>query len=176
MKSLQNPVTKVSADGKKCTVEFDIIEKDFTQFLVQRVTVGHLSKENMRHPRQVQISEEAVFVKAFGNGMAFPIDDVIKIASVVEPKTSFAPVFKKTENPLTVQIASELNPDFQWEICGNVQAPNNVKINRPDEKWIKIDGATSASLDPSKVKSNQWVRCIASSEAGSMASNPTLIK
>ena len=71
MKSLQNPVTKVSADGKKCTVEFDIIEKDFTQFLVQRVTVGHLSKENMRHPRHVQISEEAVFVKALAMAWLF---------------------------------------------------------------------------------------------------------
>jgi len=176
MKTLVNPLTKISADGKKCTVEFDIIEKEFTQFLVQRVTVGHLSKENMRHPRHVQISEEAVFVKAFGNGMAFPIDDVIKIASIVEPKTSFAPVFKKTENPLTAEVASELNPDFQWEICGNVSAPNNPKINRADGKWLKIEGATSASLDPSKVQKNQWVRCVASSEAGSMASNPSLIK
>jgi len=176
MKTLQNPITKISADGKKATVEFDIVEKEFTPFLVQRVTVGHLNPENMRHPRHVQISEQAVFVKGNGIGMAFPIDDVIKIASVVEPKTSFAPVFKKTTSSLTVEITSELNPDFQWEICGNVSAPNNSKINMPDGKWIKIEGATSASLDPAKVKSGQWVRCWASSEAGGMASNPTLIK
>lgn len=176
MKSLQNPKTTISADGKKCTVEFDIAEKQFTPFLIQRVTIGHLNPANMRHPRHVQISEEAVFVKAFGNGMAFPIDDVVKIASVVEPKTSFAPVFKKTQNPLTVEIASELNPDFQWQTCGNKAAPNNPKLNFPDENWVKIDSATSATLDPTKVKSGQWVRCWASSEAGGMASHPVLIK
>ncbi len=173
MKTLINPQTTISADGKKCTVEFDIVEKEFSPFLVQRVTIGHLNPKNMRHPRHVQISEEAIFVKAFGNGMAFPIDDVVQMASVIEPKTSFAPVFKKSENPFTVEIASELNPDFQWQVCEDVSAG---KQHRPNGEWKDIEGQKTITLDQKTVSKNQWIRCVASSEAGSMASNPIQVK
>jgi len=174
MKSIKNPKVTVSADGKSGSMTFDIVDQQYTPFLIQRVTVGHLNPLNLRHPRHVQISEEAVFVKAFGNGFAFPLDDIVAVATAIEPKTSFAPVFQKNTNPLVAQVASELNPDFQWEVCGNSPAPNNA--NYPDNKWIKIEGATSSSLDPSKVKSGQWVHCIASSEAGSVTSNPVQVK
>jgi hypothetical protein len=177
MKTLLRPKTTVSEDGKTATIVCDIADVQFSEILAQRVTVGHVNPIHMAHPRHVQISNEAIFVKAFNVGFAMPIDDIVSIASVVEPRTTFAPQFRKSTDSLTVQIASELDPDFQWEVSDDYNPrPLGHKEVRAVATWAKIDGQTTKTLDPTKVKSGQWVRCIASSEAGSMASNPVQIK
>ena len=164
MKTLTNSKVTISDDGKTATIVADISDVKFDMVLMQRVTIGHLNPANMRHPRHVQISNEAVFVKAFGNGFAIPLDDIVAIAAAVEPKTSFAPVFKKSTSDLTVEISSELNPDFQWQASAD------------GKTWNDIAGQTSKTLDPKTVSTGQLVRCVASSDAGSMASNPIKIK
>jgi|ERR1700722_9493418 len=186
MKTLQGVKTTMSADGKSVTITADIIEKDFPQFMVQRVTVGHLNPANMAHPRHIQVSGDALYIKSFGNGVALSLDSLVAIAAVIEPKTSFAPVLKKlTADSLTVQISTELNPDFQWQISDDAfpkakiptpRPPSGTKLVAPPAVWTDIEGQTTATLDPSKVKKGQWVRCVASSEAGSMTSNPVQIK
>ena len=166
MKTLSN--VKASVKDGKLTLTADIVEKQFTPFLIQRVTIGHLNPKNIRHPRHVQISNEAIFVKAFGNAFAMEIDDIVAIACAVEPKTSFAPLFHsqpKSEN-LTAEVCSELDPDFQWQVSDKIDSTVN---------WSNIEGQTTKALDKSKVKANQWVRLIAHSESGSMASNPVQI-
>jgi len=164
MKTLTNSKVTISDDGKTATIVADISDVKFDMVLMQRVTIGHLNPANMRHPRHVQISNEAVFVKAFGNGFAIPLDDIVAIAAAVEPKTSFAPVFKKSASDLTVEISSELNPDFQWQASAD------------GKTWNDIACQTSKTLDPQTVSAGQLVRCVASSDAGSMASNPIKIK
>lgn len=167
MKTLNNVKSEVK-DGK-LTLTADIIEKDFSQFLVRRITIGHVNPDKMSHVRHVQVSDEAIFLKlpATKFGVAIEIEDFVSIATAIEPKTSFAPVFKRQKNPLTIEIGSELKPDFQWQVSDEI----NSKAD-----WKDIEGQKSATLEPSTVKSGQWVRCIASSEAGAMPSLPIQIK
>jgi len=186
MKTLINEKAIVSKDGKSVTITADIIEKDYPQWMVQRVTVGHLNPVNIAHPRHVQISGDAVFIKGGGTSVAFSNDGLVAIAAAIEPKTSFAPVIRKlTPENLTVQIDSELSPDFQWQISDDAfpkpkiptpRPPSGTKLVAPPAVWANIEGQTVATLDPSKVTKGQWVRCVASSEAGSMTSNPVQIK
>jgi len=177
MKNISNPKIKVSADGKTATITVDIKEIDFDRNFVQRVTVGHVHPDNMAWPRHAQISHDAFFLTAFGNGMNITIEDFAKIAAAIEPKSTYPPKFNNSNDPLTVEIASELSPDFQWEVADKETI--EIEKNRHREQlaeWKPISGATSKTLDKSLVKSGQFVRCIASSEAGKMASNPVQIK
>ena len=156
MKALKNIQTIVK-DGK-VTITADIGEQEF-RFPCQQVTVGYLNPNNMAWPRHIQLSGEAIFVKAYGNGMAISNEDLVKIASVVEPKTSFSPLFKSmpTPNTLTAEIISELNPDLQWQQSVD------------DKEWTNIEGATSATLDRTNIAAGTFVRCVASSESGATA-------
>jgi len=166
MKTLSNVQTTVK-DGK-VTITADIIDQKF-DFPVQQVTIGHFNPANMTWPRHIQLSHEAVFVKAFGNGFAIIQDDLVKIAAKVEPKTSFPPKFayNPDNKSLTAEVCSEIDPDFSWEVSDSI---------RPNEsKWTLIEGENSITLNKEKVKTGQFVRCIASSEAGSMTSNPVLV-
>lgn len=167
MKKLTNVVSKV-VDGK-LTVTADVTEcaaGDY-RFPVQQVSIGYLSDKNHQWPRHIQLSGEATFVKAFGNGMAINHDDLVSIAAVVEPKTSFPPVFKKRIPDYTVEIDTELDPDFQWQVSDSIDTK---------QSWKDIAGQTTKTLDKSTVPPGKWVRCVASSEAGSMTSNPVIVK
>jgi len=164
MKRLAN--IKSTAVNGKVTITADIEEFRFEQ-PVQQVTVGYLNPANMSWPRHCQLSHEAFFVKAFGQGVGIMLDDLVAIASVVEPKTSFPPVVKdKLDDSLTVDIISELNPDLQWEVSDEIGEAQN---------WKKIEGATTSIFDKTKVKSGQFVRCMASSEAGYVTTNPVMV-
>lgn len=179
MKTLISPKTVVAADGKSVTITLRIEDVEFNPFFVQRQTVGHLSPNNMAHPRHIQVSHEAVFIKSYGYAMAITNDTLVEIAAIIEPKTTFKPVFKKSNEPLTVEIASELNPDFQWQESDRIKPipVEGGKGLKPIEPvWKNIEGQTTKTLDPTKVNKGQYVRCIASSQAGSMASNPVQIK
>lgn len=165
MKKLIN-VTSAVTNGK-ITITADIADTDKGEFRfpVQQTTVGWINPLNMRWPRHVQISGEATFVKANGSGMAILHDDLVAIAALVEPKTSFPPVFKKSD--LTVEVASELNPSYQWQVSDKIDA---------SQSWSNINGQISATLDKSSIKAGQFVRCVASNDSGSMISNPTQVK
>jgi hypothetical protein len=167
MKKLINTVTVIK-DGK-ATITGDVIEAQPHEFRfpVQQASVGYLNEANMRWPRHLQISNEAFFIKAFGNGLAIPADEMVKIASILEPKTTFPPVVNKISTDLEVDLASELDPDFQWQVSDKVDK---------DADWKNIEGETKKNLDKSKVKSGQFVRLIISSEAGSVTSNFVLVK
>lgn len=153
MKTLTN--VKIQVKDGKVTLTADIEDKAFS-FPVQQVTVGYLNPENMKWPRHIQLSHEAVFVKAFGNGFAISQDDLVRLAAAVEPKTSYAPVFKKTEN-LTVEISSELDPELQWQVSERID-----KL----QQWVDIPGEKSASLSRKPELVGKFVRCRASSDAG----------
>jgi hypothetical protein len=169
MKKLTNCISTVK-DGK-LTFTADIVEADANEFRfpVQQTTVGYINPLNMKWPRHIQVSSEATFVKAFGNGMAISHDDLVEMAAKVEPKTSFPPLFKtqpKSES-LTVEISSELNPDFQWQLSATID--NTAS-------WTNISGATSSTLCKTNLPQGVWVRCVAKSDAGSMTSNPVQIQ
>ena len=163
MKRLFNFQSKL--ENGKITITADIDDYKFEQ-PVQQVTVGHFNPDNLNWPRHVQLSHEAFFIKAFGNGVGIMIDDLVDLATLVEPKTSFPPKLDKLDSSLKVSVCSEIEPSYQWQVSDNID-------NRA--KWTDIDGATTSELDRTKVKVGQFVRVIASSDAGSMTSNPAIV-
>lgn len=164
MKILKN--IQVSIASGKVTITGDAVEAEKYQFAnpVQQVTIGYLNPLNMQWPRHCQLSHEAFFVKAFGNGVGIMLDDLVKIAALIEPKTSFPPKSKgKLDNTLTVEFDSELNPSLQWQ-----QSDDGLT-------WENIEGATTNVLDKTKIGIGKVVRCVASSEAGATATNTIMI-
>jgi len=159
MKKLGNTTCTIK-DGK-VTITGDIEDFKFEQ-PVQQVTVGYLNTDNFHWPRHCQLSHEAFFVKAFGNGVGIMLDDLVKIASIIEPKTSYPPIASKLDNTLTVDINSELQPDLQWEVSDD------------GKDWKPIEGAKSNTLDKTNY-AKKFVRLVASSEAGSVTTNPVLV-
>ena len=175
MKKLTN--VKCTATGNKITICADIVEADAGEFRfpAQRTTVGYLHEANPNWPRHVQVSNEAIFVKSAQNGLAITLDDFVSIATCAEPKTASPPVLVKVQD-LTAEISSELNPDFQWQVSDNPRPiADKPSTPPPQPVWTDIKGATVKTLDKAMVKSGQWVRCIISSESGSLTSNPIKI-
>ena len=166
MKALSN--VQVSVKDGKVTMTADIIEKTF-EFPVQRVTVGWLHPTNPRHPRSIQISQEAFFVKAFGEGFAFEHEDLVALAAAVNPKTAAPPMLTRDiKEDLIADVGSELHPDFQWQY-GVIPA---TKGGGP-LIWQDIAGQTSKSLPPDAIPQNAYaVRAVIKSDAGSITSNP----
>lgn len=167
MKTLAN--IKCSVVSGKLTIIADIIESQNGEFRfpVQQTTVPFINLLNPRWPRHVQISNEAVFVKASGCSFAIPLQGLIDIAASAEPRTSFPPVFNKQPKDLTAEISSELDPDLQWQVSDAIDK---------NEKWTDLVGQNTKTLDKAAVKKGQFVRLIASSEAGCMHSKPILIQ
>ncbi len=158
----------VTIKNGKGFMTFDIVEaapSDF-RFPVQQTTVGWLNPANLRWPRHIQLSSEAVFVKSANGGMAITNDDLVALAALVEPKTSFPPFYKTFPTPqsLTVDFSTELEPKLQWQ-------SSNSPL--PESEWTDIEGETKPTLEnPPKGK---YVRCVASSDAGRTATPPVRV-
>ena len=167
-KTLSNPQSKVSEDGKSITITADLTDAEYSMILAQRVTIGHFNPKNMNHVRHVQISNEAMFVKAYWKGVAFDADALVAIATAIEPKTSFAPVFDKSDDPTKAIVISELPVTLAWETCTD----KSVKIN---SQWVVISGETSSMVKATLPK-GIWLRCRATNEAGTNCSLPGLTK
>lgn len=167
MKTLKNVKTTVS--NGKVTMTADIVDCP-ENFRVQQQTIIYVNPANIRHPRHIQISHEAVLVKSASGGFVMYHDDLVNLATLIEPKTSYAPVFSaltQGDQDLTVQVGSELTPDLQWQVSDDIGK---------SAVWSDVTGATGNALEKSKVKSGQFVRCKASSEAGIMFSSVTQVK
>jgi hypothetical protein len=160
MKILKN--IKASIKDGQVTITGQISEYKFDH-PVQQVTVGYLNPANMQWPRHCQLSHEAFFVKAFGNGVGIMLDDLVNLAAIIEPKTTFPPKSGSLDQTLTVHIDSELTPELQWEISDD------------GKEWSAIEGQTTNTLDKSKIEKGKIVRLRASSEAGSAYTNPVMV-
>jgi hypothetical protein len=172
MKTLSNPLITIT--GNKLTLTADIVDQQFNQILTTRVSHGHVHGEHHRHKRDIQSSSEAVFVK-YGCHGAFALtnDFLIQCAAEVEPRTSFAPVFKEGSSPKGVAVISETSAQFQWQVSDD-PTPKAVKDHTPPPPavWTDIPGATKDSLDEAAVKKGQWVRCVAVNATGKTISQP----
>jgi hypothetical protein len=158
--------TTVTVKDGIVTMTGKLVDRQFG-FPTMQQTVPFADANNARWMRHIQISQQATFVKAFGNGFGFPHEVLVKIATACEPKTSYPPVFKKGEDELVAEISSEIEPTLQWEVSDGV---------KESSVWKPIEGQTSRALDKTKVTKGQFVRLVATSEAGQMISNPVLIK
>ena len=162
MKTLINPQTTVSADGKTATIVVQIADVAFNALLTTRVTHGHINPINRAHPRRIQSSNQSVFLEAPGVKVAIPNETLAAIFSVIEPKTTFAPVLKKNKDG-TVSIISETPVTLQWQVSADAKT------------WSDIAGATSATLADGLVKLGEWKRLTATNASGKFESRPVLI-
>ena len=157
---------KSTVSGGKLTLTADIIEKDYSGFPVQQQTIVHISKQNRGHHRHMQMSQAGVVARTPGKNLGFVLEkqDFIDLATSVEPRLSYAPVASKLGTTLTVNISSELKADLQWQVSAD-----------KGKTWADIAGQTTNTLDKTTVKAGQLVRLKASSEAGEMISNSTIV-
>lgn len=164
MKTLNN--IKSSIVNGKLTLTADIVEKDYSGFPVQQQTIVHVASGNRGHHRHIQISQAGAIVRTPGKnlGVVFEKQFLVDLATDIEPRLSYAPVASKLGKELTVNIASELKPDLQWQVSAD-----NGKT------FTDISGQTTNTLDKTKVGKKNHVRLKASSEAGTMISNSTII-
>ena len=164
MKTFANK--KITVTGNKFTMTADIVEKDYSAFPVQQQTIVHVAGNNRQHHRHVQISQAGAMVKTPGKNLGFVLEkqDLVDLATAIEPRLSYAPVPSKLGKELTVNISSELTPDLQWQVSSD-----NGKT------WADIAGQKTNTLDKSSVPAKSLVRLKASSEAGTMISNSTIV-
>lgn len=174
MKYITNPKVTVAPDGKSGSLTFDIIEKDFNQILTTRVSHGYLHRDNHRHPRRIQSSNEAVFVESPYAKAAMSNEVIAEIMAAVEPFTSFPPVLKAGMKPNAVHVISELPVKFQWQMTDD-PAPKS-KDTPKEAVWNDIAGETNAHLDETKIPKGLFVRLIITNGAGKTISAPHQIK
>lgn len=159
MKTLTS--VKVTVTGDDITICGKIQDIPFNGFLVTRVSHGYLHPEHMKHPRRVQSSNQAVFVEAPGIKFAIPNEVIAQIAAAAEPKTTFAPVFKRGIKLPCVSVISEIPHKVQWQISDSQKGP-----------FSDIEGATSETLDESKVPVGKWIQCVAINATGKTTTQP----
>jgi hypothetical protein len=159
MKTLKN--ISISVSNGKTTITGDIADEDPRdhRFPSRQTTELYRNLDNPKWPRHIQLTPKGVFVKAFGNSFILKADDLVNIASRIEPKTTFPPLFRQKTGTLQVELCSELKPDLQWQVSDSLAGP-----------WTDVPGQTNPQLDQTTVKKGQFVRLKASSEAGEMAS------
>ena len=136
----------------------------------QQVTIRHQTPLHPGWVRNIQLSDQFVFVKKHGSPVVgLHVDDLIAAAVAVEPKLSFPPLF--TEFPISitvkagdsstmsVKVSSEL-PDlkYQWQFSTAL-----------DSTWVNVDGATS---DSEVFKDAGFYRCVATNGAGETTTEP----
>lgn len=163
------PISVSQSDGK-VTVEFSYGDKQYSKYNIRQVTLLHFAEGNPTWVRHVQISEEGLFVKRMGQGLALDLDEwVTKVANVLEPQLACPPKGKviKTPNLLKAEINSELNPTFQWQYAD--------KPNTPSEQWQDITGETTDILSVKPELKGKFARCFAKSDAGPLATPPVAV-
>lgn len=164
MKTFAN--IKYTITGNKITLTADIVDKDFSRYPAQHQTIVHTASGNRRHRRHFHLSEAGAIIRTPGKnlGFVFQKQDMVDLATAIEPRLSYAPVAAPIGKDLTANISSELTPDLQWQASAD-----------GGRTWTDIAGQTTKTLDRATVKAGQQVRLKASSEAGTMISNSTLV-
>lgn len=175
MKTLRS--AEISVEGDTITIKAKIVDQPFQGILITRVTHGHLNHENMRHPRRIQSSSEAVFVEAPMAKIAIPNKLVSRIAAAMEPMTSFPPKIKRESKPNEILVCSEIPVTYQWQISNNPKPiADKPHTPPPPAIWNDISGETSNIIDESKVEVGKWIRCVVKNAAGTLITVPTLRK
>lgn len=171
MKTIKNPIVTLSPDGKKVTIVCDVVWQEVNHMLTTRVSHGHLNSEHVKHPRVVQSSNTATFLKSRHGHFSMPNEVLVAIAAAVEPRTTFAPQFKRTSKPGCVECVSETPVTYQWQISDDA-FPTGTFGNVPVAVWTDIAGATSATLDENLIADKKWIRCVATNATGSTVTKP----
>jgi hypothetical protein len=159
MKTLVEP--KITVTGDSITICAKIKEMPFNGFLSTRVSHFYLHPDHLAYPRRVQSSNQAVFVESPDAKFAIPNDVVIAIAAASEPLVTFAPKFKRGVPLPKVQVISETPHSLQWQISDSALGD-----------FKDIEGATTDTLDETKVEKGKWVQCVVTNATGKTTTPP----
>lgn len=147
-------------------------------------TINHTNPANRRHPRNIQVSNEYIFVKRYGSPtVAIDVDDFVQLCCQVEPKLSWAPLFLTNVvtngNPVTIESQFEThNPELSEAdnaITYKWQRGEGHGSNWQDmQDDATFSGCQTNKLTVSKAEGAQaiLIRCVATNAAGSRSSLP----
>lgn len=150
----------------------------------RQVTINHLTTDNPRWPRNIQLSNEFIFVKRAGcPTVGMHVDDFIALCTRAEPSISWPPIFIKhviaQGSPATVEAQfNPTNPElsetdnkiaYQWQSGDN----RTVLWNDLQDNEV-FSGCTTSKLSIVNKPGDSAIvlRCIATNSAGSRASSP----
>jgi hypothetical protein len=130
----------------------------------QQVTVGHTSPLNVKWARNIQISNEFIFVKRYGCPVVgIHVDDLVALAVAAEPGLSWPPVFIKFPQSATVKTGESAT--FVVEVAtGELPTTYQWQTSTDSSTWNNLDGQTSPTLVATVA--GQY-RCVATNGAGS---------
>ena len=152
----------------------------------QQKTINHVSEDNQKWPRNIQVSDEFIFLKRFGcPTVGMPVDDFVLLCTHVEPQISWPPLFvgNKITQGEKVSIVAEFekhNPElteeqnaisYQWQLGDD----NGIKWENISDDEV-FSGCTTDTIsivnkagDRAKV-----LRCVATNSAGSRGGLPVV--
>ena len=138
----------------------------------QQITINHTSPLNLRWTRNIQLSNEFLFVKRYGcPAVGMHVDDFIALAVAAEPKLSWPPVF--TKFPQSTTIKSGESATFTIEVSiGELPTTYQWQTSVDGKTWLNIDGQTTQTVT---VKDSGWYRCVATNDSGSTSTDGAIL-
>lgn len=157
------------------------VDEDTATEPTRSVTINHVSEHNHTHPRNIQLSNEFVFVKRYGSAtVGIHVDDLIQLLTSIEPSLSWPPKFIKNVmtqgDTVTVEAQFEShNPELTTE--QNAIAYKWQQREHPSVKWSDItEGGIFSDVTTNKISVKNSaeipsveIRCVATNAAGSQA-------
>jgi len=138
----------------------------------QQITIGHISPLNLRWARNIQVSNEFIFVKRYGSPVVgMHVDDFMALAVAAEPKLSWPPVF--TKFPQTQTIKAGESATLVIEVAkGELETKYQWQSSKDGKAWADIAGEISTSLT---TKTPVQYRCVATNGSGSTSTDGAVL-
>lgn len=135
-------------------------------------SVNHSTPLNRKWSRNLQISNEFIFLKRYGcPAVGMHVDDFVALAIAAEPGLSWPPIF--TKFPQSVTIKKGETATIMVEVAvGELQASYQWQFSLEGNGWTDIEGQTSPTIFCNIA--GQY-RCVATNGAGSTTTEPAIL-
>lgn len=140
---------KITVEGNQVTIVGTVSDAVFNN-RAQQVTVNEPNSKHPQWARNLQISNEAVFMKRAGcQTFAVKKSDFSKLARTVEPTLSWKPHI--TKQPVSVQVTGSGSATFTVEAVSE-DSPMTYQWQTTVDKgktWTDVPNATAATFSTS---------------------------
>lgn len=160
------------------------LSEDNATIPTHQITINHVSPENRRWPRNIQLSNEFIFVKRYGcPTVGMRVDEFVDLCTMAEPKLSWPPLFKQNnitqgKQAVIESVFETTNPElsesdnaivYQWQ-----QSDNGSPIwnNLEDNEVFTGTKTSKLTVLNTPGVATKVLRCVATNAAGSRASLP----